>query len=131
MPIEPPSSPWRLPPPRAWPDSDLVGIGAEVDPGTMLQAYRSGIFPMRVEGSLGWWSPVERGVLPLRSLRVSRSLRQSMKHFDIRVDTACHDVIRGCADPSRDGAWTGDDYVCAYGALHRRAWPNTVEAWGS
>ena len=44
-------------------DGDLVGLGADLEPGTLLAAYRQGLFPMRVEqdGPLGWWSPDPRG----------------------------------------------------------------------
>jgi leucyl/phenylalanyl-tRNA--protein transferase len=129
MPTEPPPSPWRLPAPREWPDSDLIGLGADLEPGTMLMAYRGGIFPMAVEGSLGWWSPVERGVIPVTGLRVPRSLRKACRRFEIRVDTACAEVIEACADPARSGAWIDDDFVAAYLELHRLGWVHSVEAW--
>ena len=129
MPVEPPPSPWQLPRVRDWPDSDLVGLGADLAPGTMLAAYRSGIFPMQVEGSLGWWSPVERGVLPLSGLEVSRSLRKSCRQFEVRVDTACAEVIAACGDPDRDGAWIDDAIVEGYLELHRLGWLHSVETW--
>ena len=129
MPTEPPPSPWRLPSPWEWPDSDLIGLGADLAPGTMLMAYRAGIFPMQVEGTLGWWSPVERGVIPLRGLRVPRSLRKACRRFEIRVDTACAEVIAACADPSRPGAWIDDEFSAAYLELHRLGWVHSVEAW--
>ena len=128
MPIEPPPSVWELPRPRRG-AGDLVGQGADLEPGTVLAAYRRGLFPMPVEGELGWWSPVHRGVLPLEGLRVSRSLRQSAKRFEIRVDTAFPDVIAGCADPDRDGGWIDEAIVEAYAELHRLGWVHSVEAW--
>ncbi|HEX7740491.1 MAG TPA: leucyl/phenylalanyl-tRNA--protein transferase [Marmoricola sp.] len=128
MPIEPPPSVWELPRPRRG-VGDLVGQGADLEPGTVLAAYRRGLFPMPVEGELGWWSPVHRGVLPLDGLRVSRSLRQSAKRFEIRVDTAFADVIAGCADPDRDGGWIDESIRDAYTELHRLGWVHSVEAW--
>ena len=90
-----------------------MGVGADLEPGTILSAYRHGIFPMglgpRGGPPLGWWSPDPRGVLPLDRLRVSRSLRQSAAHFEVRVDTCFTDVLAGCADPARDGGWIDDD----------------------
>ena len=79
MPVEPAPTPWRLPDPRdAEPGVDIVAVGADLSPGTVLAAYRLGLFPMQIEdGRLGWWSPDPRGVLPLGGLRVSRSLRAS------------------------------------------------------
>jgi leucyl/phenylalanyl-tRNA--protein transferase len=69
----------------------MVAVGADLAPGTLLQAYRSGMFPMPGPGRrdpMHWWSPARRGVLPLDGMRISRSLRQACKHFEIRVDSA-------------------------------------------
>ncbi len=131
-PVEPPPTPWGFPPPERWPDDDdLVAIGADLGPGTLLAAYRSGLFPMPFDGAAapGWWSPTERGVLPLDRLRVTRSLRAAVKRFEIRVDTAVGDVIDGCADPRRYGAWIDGDVRAAYLRLHELGWVHSVEAW--
>lgn len=127
MPIEPPPSRWALVPPEG--EDDLIGLGADLEPGTILAAYRLGLFPMPVEGRLGWWSPVQRGVLPLDGLRVSRSLRQSARRFEVRVDTAFEAVLDRCADPSRPGGWIDADIRSAYTALHRLGWTHSVETW--
>jgi leucyl/phenylalanyl-tRNA--protein transferase len=108
---------------------DLVGAGADLEPGTVLAAYRLGVFPMPVDGELGWWSPVHRGVLPLDGLRVSRSLRQSTRRYEVRVDTAFPDVLAGCADPRRPSGWIDDDVRAAYLRLHELGWVHSVEAW--
>jgi leucyl/phenylalanyl-tRNA--protein transferase len=129
VPIEPPPSPWELPPTNRWPDDDLIAVGAELHLGTVLAAYRQGLFPMEVEDQLGWWSPLERGVLPLAGLRVSRSLRRSFGRFEIRVDTAFEDVIDGCADPRREHGWITPAFRSAYVELHRLGWAHSVEAW--
>jgi leucyl/phenylalanyl-tRNA--protein transferase len=76
-----------------------------------------------------WWSPAQRGVLPLAGLKVSRSLRQSSAKYDIRVDSAFADVIRACADPERDGGWITEDVIEAYTRLHHDGWAHSVEAW--
>ncbi len=76
-----------------------------------------------------WWSPVERGVLPLDGLRVSRSLRQSVRRIEVRVDTAFDEVIRACADPAREGAWIDEQVRAAYTRLHELGWAHSVEAW--
>ena len=109
-------------------------MGADLEPGTVLAAYRNGLFPMAVDdqagvGQLAWWSPERRGVLPLSGLRVTRSLRQSSRRFEIRVDTAFADVVAGCADPGRSGAWIDEEIVAAYTELHRLGWAHSVEAW--
>lgn len=131
-PVEPPPTTWTFPPPERWPDhDDLVAVGADLAPGALLAAYRSGLFPMPFEGvkAPGWWSPTHRGVLPLDRLRVSRSLRASVKRFEIRVDTACADVIGACADPHRFGAWIDNDVQAAYLGLHELGWVHSVESW--
>jgi leucyl/phenylalanyl-tRNA--protein transferase len=131
VPLEPPPSPWSFPRPAPG-DEDLVAYGADLEPGTLLAAYRAGLFPMRADRrdpQMGWWSPVDRGVLPLDGLRVSRSLRQSRKHFEVRVDSAFAEVVAGCADPRRASGWIDDDLADAYLRLHELGWAHSVEAW--
>ena len=129
VPIEPPPSPWVLLPPDQ-DIGDLVAVGADLAPGTLLAAYRTGLFPMPdPDVGLGWWSPVRRGVLRLGDLRVTRSLRQSARRFEVRVDTAFAEVIAGCADPSRPQGWIDDDIAAAYLELHRLGWAHSVECW--
>ena len=78
---------------------------------------------------MGWWSPDPRGVIPPGALRVRRSLRKVLDHFDVRVDTAFTEVVRRCADPSRDGRWITPEIADAYGRLHELGWAHSVEAW--
>ncbi len=131
MPVEPPPSPWGFPPPGRWPpDQDLIALGADLQPGAMLAAYRRGLFPMpHLDGQLGWWSPVFRGVLPVDGMRVTRSLRKSARRFEIRVDTAVAEVIDACADPSRPDGWIDDGIRAAYLRLHELGWVHSVETW--
>ena len=128
-PVEPPPSPWQFPDPEAV-DGDLIAIGADLEPGTILSAYRQGLFPMPVDKRrLGWWSPSPRAILPTGGLVVSRSLRKSCRRFEIRVDTAFEEVIDACADPSRHGRWITPAIRAAYLELHRLGWVHSVEAW--
>src|SRR5580765_4212157 len=123
---------WAFPPPSAWPEGDLIAVGGDLEPATLITAYRAGIFPMVVEAPqsvLAWWSPDPHGILPLDGLRVTRSLRQSAKRYDVRVDTCFGDVIRGCADPSRENSWITDEFVEAYTRLHRLGWAHSIEVF--
>ena len=140
VPIEPPPSAWALPDRAAVAqagEGDVIAVGADLEPGTLLAAYRNGMFPMpgAVEGRMArrivWWSPDPRGILPLEpgGLRVSRSLRRSCGRFEIRIDTAFAEVVAACADPSRSGAWINTDIEAAYTELHRLGWAHSVEAW--
>jgi len=131
MPTEPPPSLWSFPPVDAADEDGLVGVGADLEPGTVLAAYRRGLFPMPVgrRGLIGWWSPDPRAVIPLGGLRVSRSLRRSIRRFEIRVDTAFDEVLDACADPSRPHGWISADVRTAYRRLHEMGWAHSVEAW--
>ena len=132
MSIEPPPTRWQFPDPRLVP-SDLVAVGADLEPGTILAAYRSGLFPMPVGGRrdrrIGWWSPDPRGVIPLDALRVSRSLRKSCTRYEIRVDSAFEEVLDACADPRRPHGWISNGIRRAYTELHEMGWVHSVEAW--
>lgn len=134
--VEPEPSRWHFAAPGDERLDDLVALGADLAPGTLLAAYRAGLFPMpgaRPRDPLQWFSPVARGILPLApdegGLRVTRSLRKSAKRFEIRVDTAFDEVIASCGDPSRNGGWIDGRIRTAYGDLHRLGWAHSVEAW--
>ena len=123
---------WRLPTPSEWPESDLLALGADLEPSTLIDAYRRGMFPMGVgelRDMLGWWSPDPRGILPLDGLRVTRSMRQSAKRFEIRVDTCFTRVIRACADPSRVSSWITEEFIEGYTRLHELGWAHSVEVF--
>jgi leucyl/phenylalanyl-tRNA--protein transferase len=123
---------WSFPPSSTWPDDDLIAAGADLDPATLIGAYRLGLFPMELRArglALAWWSPNPRGIIPLDGLRVTRSMRQSARRYEIRVDTCFADVMRGCADPSREGAWITGEFIEAYSTLHELGWAHSVEVF--
>ena len=132
-PVEPPPGEWALDRLRPTEDEDLVAAGADLAPGTLLAAYRAGLFPMGLgdHGTrpIGWWSPEPRGVLVPKDFRESRSLRKARSRFEVRVDTAFVDVMRLCADPEREGRWITDEIVTAYTEMHRLGWAHSVETW--
>jgi leucyl/phenylalanyl-tRNA--protein transferase len=103
-----------------------------LDPALVVRAYRQGIFPMAMEdGSIGWFSPDPRGVIPLDQFHVpSRLARLLRRHrFDVTVDRAFEDVMRACADDRDEGTWISDDIIECYSALHRLGLAHSVEAW--
>ena len=103
-PIEPPASRWSMPDAAPVDDTGLVAVGADLEPGTLLAAYRAGLFPMPLDGRrIAWFSPDPRGIVPLDGLRISRSLRRSVRDFDVLFDTRFREVMQRCADPERDG----------------------------
>lgn len=110
-------------------DGDVVAVGGDLEPGTLLLAYGSGLFPMRIDGLLAWWSPDPRGVLPLDGFHASRSLRRSRRRFEVRVDTAFAAVMHECADPRRPHGWIDESFVAAYTRLHELGYAHSVETW--
>ena len=130
-PVEPPPSTWAFPQADTADAHGVVGVGADINPGTLLAAYRSGLFPMPVEsgGPMAWWSPNPRGVLEIDNLRVSRSLKRSLDRYEIRINTAFADVMVACADPTREHGWIDESMTSAYTELHQLGWAHSFEAW--
>lgn len=134
MPTEPLPSIWEFRTSHLPDERGIVGIGADLEAGTLLCAYRNGLFPMPISGPanqrvMGWWSPDPRCILPLDRLRVTRSLKRSYQRFEIRVDAAFDDVIDACADPRRSGSWITPQVQQAYITLHQLGWAHSVETW--
>jgi len=122
---------WAFLPVESAADNGVVGVGADLEPATLLAAYRSGLFPMPLvaEGPIAWWSPDPRGVLELGDLIIRRSLRQSRRRFEIRIDTAFEAVIDACADPRRPHGWIDGQMRAAYVRLHLAGFVHSVESW--
>jgi len=123
-------------PPELWRADDLIKVSREFNEDLALAAYASGVFPMPVPSSLisggrlmGWYSPLRRGILPLDSLRISRSLYKMIHRYEIRVDTAFDAVLEGCTDRRRPNGWITNDIRRVYRRLHQRGMAHSVEAW--
>lgn len=113
---------------------DLVAIGADLEPGTLLSAYRSGLFPMPIDpdkkrSKIAWYSPDPRGVLPLDGLHVSKSLRRSRGRYRVTMDEAFEAVVTACADPTREGRWITPEFIRAYSTMFDLGWAHSVEVW--
>ena len=113
---------------------DLIALGADLEPGTLLTAYRNGLFPMPIDperrrSKLAWYSPDPRGVLPLDGLKVSTSLRRSVRRYDVTMNESFGAVIEACADPDRDGRWITPEFVRAYSTMFDLGWAHSVETW--
>ncbi len=116
--------------PTTWGDDDLVAVSREFDPDLVLTAYRHGIFPMPVRRRLmGWWSPLDRAVLPLDGMRVPRSLRKMQHRYEVRINTAFEQVLDACADPRRPSGWISPEIRQVYLELHRLGIVHSVESW--
>jgi leucyl/phenylalanyl-tRNA--protein transferase len=103
-----------------------------IDPGLLLRAYREGLFPMALEdGEIGWFSPDPRGIIPLDTFHVPARLARVIRsgRFEIRVDTAMIDVIRGCAENREEGTWISEEIVRSYLVLFALGYAHSVEVW--
>lgn len=125
-PVPLPASPWDFDS-GEWPDDDCIAGGADLEPATIIDAYRRGAFPMPHGRRLLWWSPLERGVLGPGDLRISRSLRRSLRTFTVTVDQDFEAVIDECGDPTRPGWWINAEIRSAYVRLHELGYAHSVE----
>lgn len=131
MPVEPPPCAWAFPPPGEADPDGLLALGADLEPSTLVAAYRLGIFPMPIDGvaEIAWFSPDPRGIVPLETFAPSRSLRRSARRFSVTADRAFADVVAGCADPRRPGGWITPAIRAAYVRLHDLGWAHSIEVW--
>ena len=131
-PIDPPRSRIVFPDPRTI-EGDVVAVGTDFRPGTLLHAYRQGIFPWPQSPDLvGWFSPDPRAIFRLEDTpHWSRSLRRTMrKHgLEVTLDEAFPEVIRACGDERAGGTWILPELVDGYVALHDLGWAHSVEVW--
>lgn len=97
----------------------------------LLHAYRSGVFPMAMDGGeIAWFSPDPRAIIPLdEGFHVPHGLKRALKKrkFEIRIDTAFGRVIRSCA--KRKETWINREIIASYENLHRLGYAHSVEAW--
>jgi len=113
----------------------LLAIGGDLTCERVISAYQQGIFPWFSEGQpILWWSPDPRFVLFPDNLKVSRSLRKTIKsrHFNITVNKAFDEVIDQCAKIPRagqEGTWITQEMQQAYSQLHQQGYAVSVEAW--
>lgn len=112
----------------------LLAAGGALSPQTLVEAYRHGIFPWFNPGEpILWWSPDPRMVLFPAELKVSRSLRKTLKNraFEVRVDTAFLAVMKNCAAPrdGQSGTWISEEMIAAYSQLHAMGLAHSVETW--
>jgi leucyl/phenylalanyl-tRNA---protein transferase len=121
---------FRFPDPDAGDAEGLVASGGDLEPATVVAAYRVGIFPWPYdEGTLLWWSPDPRAVLPLDALHVSRRLARTLRTrpFRVTVNAAFSRVVDGCA--AREETWITPAIRDAYVRLHGLGWTHSVEVW--
>ena len=124
-----------FPPPELADDDGLLAVGGDLSVERLVLAYSMGIFPWYSGNSpVLWWSPNPRLVLIPADLKVSHTLRQTIRKGIFRVTTnvAFEDVIRNCATITRregEGTWITDEMIKAYIKLHKAGYAHSVETW--
>ncbi len=112
----------------------LLAVGGDLSAERLLAAYRLGVFPWYGDRQpILWWSPDPRLVLFPRDLRVSRSLRRTLRRnlYEVSLDRDFGGVVRGCAAPrpAGDGTWILPEMQRAYVRLHQLGHAHSVEVW--
>jgi leucyl/phenylalanyl-tRNA---protein transferase len=142
-----------FPPVESATPEGLLAVGGDLSSERLLAAYRRGIFPWYNPGQpILWWSPDPRAVLYPEKLKISRSLRQTLKRGHLRVtfDSCFREVMLACAAPRRTrtyecrerqdaesgreqsphaGTWITGDMVEAYAQLHEMGYAHSIETW--
>jgi leucyl/phenylalanyl-tRNA--protein transferase len=138
-------------PSKALRDPDgLLALGGNLEPPLLLAAYRKGIYPWySPDECIQWWTPDPRMVLFPDRLKVSRSLRRTMRRgeFRVTIDDDFPAVIRACAEPrsrirensagpgldggilTNSATWIDDGMIEAYCRLHEYGFAHSAETW--
>lgn len=134
--LNPDAREFHFPPAEHASREGLLAVGGDLRPERLLEAYRAGIFPWYNDGQpILWWSPDPRAVLFPPRLKISRSLRKTLRagKFRVTFDRRFGEVIRACAAPRRKhpdgGTWITHEMREAYVELHRLGYAHSVEAW--
>ena len=112
-------------------ETGLVAVGGDLEPMTLVLAYRSGVFPwFGPDDPILWWSPDPRAIIELDGLHVSRRLARTIRSgkFRVTANSAFAAVLRGCADRP-GGTWLTREMILAYQRLHRLGIAHSVETW--
>ena len=95
---------WTRGDPAKAPARSPLATGGSLDAVALLAAYRSGIFPWYSEGEpVAWWCPDPRFVLLPGELRITDSLRRTLRKpgWTVTFDQDFAGVMRACAAAPR------------------------------
>lgn len=123
---------WEIPNPVRADTDGVVGVGADLQPATLVEAYRHGVFPWPHEHMpMPWFSPDPRAVFWVDRVHVSRSLRRTLRRsgWTSTIDVAFDAVVAGCGTDRGEGTWITPEMADAYGRLHEHGWAHSLEVW--
>ncbi len=125
----------RFPDPRESTPEGIVALGGDLEPESLLLAYRSGLFPWPIDGlPLAWFCPPERAILEFGQIHIPRSLKKAIRTtlFRLTLNRAFQQVILACADaprPGQEGTWITPEMLRAYSRFHELGYAHSVEVW--
>jgi leucyl/phenylalanyl-tRNA--protein transferase len=124
---------YTFPDPKTAPEDGLLAWGGDLEPKRLIEAYKRGIFPWYNQGDpILWWSPDPRSILFLDEIKISKSLKKSLKKFDIRYDTNFEQVIKMCKESrvkKNEETWISDEMISSYVRLHKMGFAHSVESY--
>ncbi len=126
----------QFPSPNSASEEGLVAVGGEITTKRVLSAYRQGIFPWYSEDQpVLWWSPEPRAILYPDEIKISRSLKKTLRHSNLSItaDTVFSEVVKACAGPRTQsptgGTWITDKMIQTYNRLHQLGYGHSIEVW--
>ncbi len=126
----------QFPSPNSASEEGLVAVGGEITTKRVLSAYRQGIFPWYSEDQpVLWWSPEPRAILYPDGIKISRSLKKTLRRskYSITADTAFSQVVKACAGPRTQsptgGTWITAEMMDTYNRLHQLGYGHSIEVW--
>jgi leucyl/phenylalanyl-tRNA--protein transferase len=132
--------PWILP--ELADAEGFVGVGGDLAPSTLMQAYREGVFPWFNEGDpILWWSPDPRTIIELHTtnahdsvyggLHVSHRLARTIRSgkFRVTINQCFSRVMRLCGEEREGGTWVTAEMLEAYNEMHRLGIAHSLETW--
>lgn len=113
-------------------------IMQEITLENILNAYCNGIFPMAQiyddgHEEIGWYDPPMRGIIPLETFNIPRSLKKYIKNnqddFIISVNTDFKAVMEHCAASykGREETWISPTIIDWYCQLHDISFAHSIE----
>ncbi|PCH62006.1 MAG: leucyl/phenylalanyl-tRNA--protein transferase [Gammaproteobacteria bacterium] len=120
-------------------DDGLLAAGGDLSTDRLLSAYRHGIFPwFNKNDPILWWSPDPRMVLFTDQVKISKSLKKTLRTTDIHIsmDRAFDQVMLACSAPRanqpldpENSSWIHPQMIGAYTTLHQQGYAHSIECW--
>ncbi len=122
-----------FPDPKQASEEGLVAWGGDLNPDRVMSAYLQGIFPwFNEDDPILWWSPDPRLLLFPKDIKITKSLKKSLKKYEVKIDTDFSSVIKSCRDvrvKNGENSWIFEDMIECYTTLHERGLVKSFETY--